>query len=779
MEIVIHGTKDGYRQLHSTNADIAYVIAKDMRIGTNDDGSLGESLYSLGFFTRGLAYSKYIIVKDTQRSSALGFIAFTLFLEHNKTLEGSNIKKLLDELSESYSKKYILNNYLNRGEKSLIREDWSFVKNISDNYNEQSRIINYQQKTGSKDPALVYFKETQDLPRHFDRPYQEEYENFKQIFFLASNQKARNTNPTNVLRNSGQELNINLNNKYYKILNLNPSSRVRIRVNNKSIATNYLIRDNSDLEISYSKNDQLYERIEEKGRLQDDRIKKYLSKEGNGIRINYEAFTTQIPKTKTIIIEPKKEGVTYFNPDLKLICKVSGYTSDTLPVINNEIVFKGEQINTKWEIKATGLTSFEEAKSIDITPLLTNSPVVFNISTKKQTTAPPKKYFYDTGNHGSLKQGAADYSLNKEGDSTIIKPNRGYEFTGWEFNNSKRTLVAQYEKSNKYKLILIGKSFIAFCLIFIIIQLTVELIDYNSTKIEQIPDYHIMTDYADGDELFLNQLYEFKRDLDDNKPITSDDNWFSKLFGKKLDTTNNKSWDRTYLLLKRAIIRRTKIDKKKFNEIDLSKFSRNQEGFVNAVKEIKTDTLNYEKVVEDLGDVSSMGLNNIKDTISDILEKINSQKEEDTKNAEKEAQIAKAKEEAKKQQQKQEQQNKKENEKREALRKQLKRDDITKDELNNLLKKYPEFKSQIKQYLKFFEIATKKDFDVFKDFKKSLTNNKNKDYFKDTPLLEFIKEICKEDNGESSNFLVYKSLKGRTTITSLKELIEKYNKKNN
>ena len=61
MEIVIHGTNDGYRQLHSTNADVAYVIAKDMRIGTNDDGSMGQSVYSLGFFTSGLAYSKYII----------------------------------------------------------------------------------------------------------------------------------------------------------------------------------------------------------------------------------------------------------------------------------------------------------------------------------------------------------------------------------------------------------------------------------------------------------------------------------------------------------------------------------------------------------------------------------------------------------------------------------------------------------------------------------------------------------------------------------------------
>lgn len=775
MEIVIHGTKDGYRQLHSTNADVAYVIAKDMRIGTNDDGSMGQSVYSLSFFTRGLAYSKYIIVKDTQRSSALGFIAFTLFLEHNKTLEGSNIKKLLDELSESYSKKYIVNNYLNRGEKSLIREDWSFVKNISDNYNEQSRSINYQQKTGSKDPAIVYFKETQELPRYFDRPYQEEYENFKQIFFLASNQKASNTNPLNVLRNSEQELNINLNNNYYKILNLDPSKKVIIKVNSKSIDANTLIRDNSDLEISYSTNNQLYETIEERGRLLDVRIKKYLSKEGNGIRINYEAFTVQIPKTKTITIEPKKEGGTYFNPNLKLTCKGS-YTPDTLPVFNNKIDFKGEQINKKWEIKATGLLYHEEAKSIIITPLYQNSPVVFNIRTKKQTTAPPKKYFYDTGLHGSLKQGAAAYSLDKEGDSTLIKPNRHYEFTGWKFDDTNKTLVAQYEKSKKSKRILIGKSFIALFLIFLIIKLIVGIIDHNSPKIKLYPDYQIIKTYIVGNEFLLNKLDIYKQELlDDKNQNIPDIDLFSKLFGKKPDSTGYKNWKKYDNKLKSAIIRRTKIDNREFNVLDLSKFSSNQKGFVNAIEKIKTDTLNYEKVVEKLGDVSGLGLNKIKDSISNILKEIESQKEVDSANAEREAQIAKDNENAEKRRlatQNQESENK-----RNALRKQLKRDDITKDELANLKNEYPELKSQIDLYSKFFEIAPKRDFDVFKDFKKSLTNNKNKDYFKDTPLLKFIKEICKEENGESSNFLVYISLRGKTTITSLKELKEKYNKK--
>ena len=776
MEIVIHGTKDGYRQLHSTNADVAYVIAKDMRIGTNDDGSMGQSVYSLGFFTRGLAYSKYIIVKDTQRSSALGFIAFTLFLEHNKTLEGSNIKKLLDELSESYSKKYIVNNYLNCGEKSLIREDWSFVKNISDNYNEQSRSINHQQKTGSKDPAIVYFKETQELPRYFDRPYQEEYENFKQIFFLASNQKASNTNPLNVLRNSEQELNINLNNNYYKILNLDLSKRVIIKVNSKSIDANTLMRDNSDLEISYSTNDQLYETIKEKGRLLDVRIQKYLSKEGNGIRINYESFTVQIPKTKTITIEPKKEGGTYFNPNLKLTCKGS-YTSDTLPVFNNKIDFKGEQINKKWEIKATGLLYHEIAEPTTITPLYQNSPVVFNIRTKKQTTAPPKKYFYDRGLHGSLKQGAAKYSLDKEGDSTLIKPNRHYEFTGWKFDDTNKTLVAQYEKSKNTKLIILGKSFIGLFLIFLIIKLIVGIIDHNSPKIAPYPNYQIIKTYTDGTELLLNKLYGYQQKLLNDNQNIPDIDFFSELFGKKPDLTGYEKWKKYDSIIKSAIIIRNQIDNREFNVLDLSKFSSNQKDFVIAIENINADTLNYEKVVEKLGDVSGLGLNKIKDSISNILKEIESQKQEDIEKAEQKAQIAKDNENAERR--RIATQNQELKKKSNALRKQLKRDDITKDELANLKNEYPEFKSQINQYLKFFEIAPKSDFDVFKDFKKSLTNNKNKDYFKDTPLLKFIREICKEENGESSNILVYKSLRGRTTITSLKELKEKYNKKNN
>ena len=59
MDIIIHGTKDGYRQLFSTNSDLAYEIAKDMRIGSNEDKSLGQSAYASFYINRKCIYKIY------------------------------------------------------------------------------------------------------------------------------------------------------------------------------------------------------------------------------------------------------------------------------------------------------------------------------------------------------------------------------------------------------------------------------------------------------------------------------------------------------------------------------------------------------------------------------------------------------------------------------------------------------------------------------------------------------------------------------------------------
>jgi hypothetical protein len=84
MDLVIYATKDGLRTLFSTNDEIAYLIAEEKRSGANKDSSLAKSIYGLSFTENGYLFSKYLIVKDTQRSNALGFIAFSIYINYKK-----------------------------------------------------------------------------------------------------------------------------------------------------------------------------------------------------------------------------------------------------------------------------------------------------------------------------------------------------------------------------------------------------------------------------------------------------------------------------------------------------------------------------------------------------------------------------------------------------------------------------------------------------------------------------------------------------------------------
>ena len=85
MNIVIYATKDGLRTLYTTNEELAYLIAEERRSGANNDNSLGQSVYTIAFTTNDSVFTKYMIVKDSQRNNALGFIAFSLLINNNKT----------------------------------------------------------------------------------------------------------------------------------------------------------------------------------------------------------------------------------------------------------------------------------------------------------------------------------------------------------------------------------------------------------------------------------------------------------------------------------------------------------------------------------------------------------------------------------------------------------------------------------------------------------------------------------------------------------------------
>lgn len=353
MEIVIHGTKDGYRTLYSTDSELAYLIAKDMRSGANEDKQLGQSVYALAFASNGLVYSKYIIIKDTQRSNAIGTISFTLFLNYDKVLKGLEIKKLLDDLSKIYSEKYIINNYLNRGEKNLIREDWTFVNDVLSNYKEQGKIRNYEEmQSGKKDAAFIYYKGERELQEYFDKPFQQEYCDYEQVLYANKDLKDTEENPLKSLRNSGVELKgIDLENEYYYLNSYNRSKEVTIKADGKQRSdrkNNNCIRAKWPIEISYSKDPQCFYPIEATGTLSNlqSKIHEYLDIKGNQIRINYDAFKNPEPIPKALIVKiADRKG----NPidDVEISCK-NKYSQIEKEVNGSKLEFKGSELREHW-----------------------------------------------------------------------------------------------------------------------------------------------------------------------------------------------------------------------------------------------------------------------------------------------------------------------------------------------------------------------------------------------------------------------------------------------
>lgn len=304
MKLAIHGTNDGYRIMYTNDEGFARLIARDIRKGARGDEQLGSTAYALVLINAGCVYSKYVIVKDSLRSFSTGTIAFSLLIERNEKIIPRDIYNLLNELYSSYSQEYIKNHYLNLGQNTLVREDWSFVDTILRRYNPTPQQSSIETLTsGSNQPAIVYYEDEEELLKYFAKPYQPQYADYQQILFIERKLQGKE-DPINVLRNSGRTLNIDLNNDYYLVNNYEPSKNVKIKANERQISkSNNKIWIKDKIEIDYSKDSDCFEPVHEEGYIIDDKIKKYILAENGIISIRYEAFENPEQKSKDVIFE--------------------------------------------------------------------------------------------------------------------------------------------------------------------------------------------------------------------------------------------------------------------------------------------------------------------------------------------------------------------------------------------------------------------------------------------------------------------------------------------
>lgn len=691
MKIFIQGRKDGYKVLYPkpTPAEF-YSFASDIQSisANNNDIYWGKSFYTLALTDGGCIFTKYIIGDDVQRGQ-LGEIGISILIPSTQKLPGTDVKKQLDELITTYIENYIIENKIVEPKTSF---DWLLFTSIADKYDEKILLRSTENDniiTGLKDPALYYYKSESDLIEHLDKPFQEEYNTYRQILFISSELKGV-SDPKNVLTNSGEEVNPDLKNEYYYLNNYNFSKGITITANGKPRSDKKgenQIRAKWQVEIKYSKDDRCFEPINVKGTLSDinSEIYKYLEIKGNQIQIKYSAFDNPTEKLKEVVFEIKDQKLKPVEGaeiqigtrpwekanDSKVIISFSGEEniqqwkvsakkesedlySSTVPIVpdsqigsvelimhkqkvvrifatdkdtgdnisnftfwcnggkwspnfDNEITFLNDDIDKIWNIEVSKKEGqFRYLGKKEYRPASGENPLYIQCEKKVEQNNFDKTYKIDAGEHGDKTSYCPAYSNSSTGDDLshhCIKPNNGYVFKGkWEIQNE--TLVAQYEKrktfASKAKTFLSKSSVIASLIVsVIVIAIGVLLVVYYLKKDK--PDVTPLTaiqinEYILGDSLMLDKLYSYE------------EKWKTQ----EGDGEVLKS-------LKQAIEKRTKINSKHFHELDYPDFKKSEQQriFYKSIDGI--DSTKNEEISSLLGDISSLTLTQIIDSINAVL----------------------------------------------------------------------------------------------------------------------------------------------------------------
>ena len=382
MKILIHGRKNGYIVLYPKPTPTEfYSFASDIQsISANNYAVYyGKNIYTLAFVNGGCIFTKYVIGNDVERGQ-LGEIGISVFIPNTYKLKGEDVKTLLDELINTYTRNYISDNKIIEPKNGF---DWLLFTSLANGYDQEllPRSSNDDNFTlGTKDPAFHYYKSDSELIEHFDKPFQEEYSDYRQILFIDSNLKG-DGNPLYVLRNSGVELNPDLKNEHYYLINYNRSKGVKITAyyNNKwhersDGKGNNKIRAKWPVEIKYSKDDRCYEPINAPGTISNlsSEIHKYVKINGNQIILQYDAFINLKKKTKRVVFKITDRKEVDFS-DAEITCE-NNNDQTVKTVINNQLVFSDEELKDSWSVIArkgdySGKTEFTPVETNESDPV--------------------------------------------------------------------------------------------------------------------------------------------------------------------------------------------------------------------------------------------------------------------------------------------------------------------------------------------------------------------------------------------------------------------------
>ena len=672
MDIAVHGTKGGCDIFTPKKLSGLF----DVGLGEGV-AALGQQAYAISFKDNNIIFSKYEIIKDVRGDKRTGFIAYSVFLPKNEKLSGSEIRSLLDRISNEYRQKYIVENNLYD-----VREDWAFLDDISRDYEQKPRFDPSDSaeilQSGPKEAAYIYYNDIEELQKYFNNPVQEVYSPFKQVLFVKHDLKGKPTNPLNALKHDPDPISnltgkVDLENPWFKLKEYHGQGKNGISI---EIRANGRLRNNKDkifkkdnISIKYSKN-KYYEEIYEEGKLSDYKIAQYLIIDEifEKIEVRKDVDLPEVSQPISFEIKDRNE-LPIFNSEIQI-----GNQSPE-KVIGHQFTytFKGEKLKELWTI--SGKKEEFEGK-IEIVPenAPRNIPLILEEYRKVTIIA-----HEDTINGDILKnitisvpnkipQNNQIVFVGDEitRDHTIIISSQGYLRFPLVYCPSKDERIKhvylqkqQVRDSRKLPTVFDGgsshvippkntnssnlftnppskKSFftkikiISIAVLTIILALIGLIIFYPNNNESDSIDANEITKYVQGTELYLSRLMAYK-DIWGYHLITQNANEndllndLLTLFGRDKHS-QSLSGNKIFQLLDSAIMIRNMIDAYEFGKLKNQHYYPDQKQFKYAVEKI--DSASYTDLEYHLSNISSLSLNEITKQINAFLASIQTSKEQ-------------------------------------------------------------------------------------------------------------------------------------------------------
>ncbi|MBE0574156.1 hypothetical protein IH575_04610 [Candidatus Dojkabacteria bacterium] len=673
MKILIHGRKNGYSVLYPKPTPIEfYSFASDIQSisANNNVVYYGKFFYTLAFVNGGCIYTKYVIGDDVERGQ-IGEIGISVFIPITRKLSGTDVKTLLDELIATYTSYYITDNKIDEPKNGF---DWLLFISLANGYDAKLLSRSFYDDTvatGTQDPAFHYYKSDNELIEHFDRPFQDEYSDYKQILFIDSNLQGI-ANPLNVLKNAGVEVNPDLKDEYYYLNHYNSSKGIKITANGKLRSDKKgenKIRSKWHVIINYSKD--YYKPIVATGSISnpDSEIYKYLEINGSNIKIKDYAFLPE-PETKTFTFEvvTKKDNLEVDDAEIKVdtqpwqflpsvtftaeelgrehkiaarkgdnlfsdVVKITpkDYSKDSifLPLIEKRVVKiiaieeNGEKNNIDdFKVWVSGGKCNTQIVS-EVTFTADEINTTWNITVEKDgyTRSSPMSYFPRNGDR------IIYFELKKNSKRTTIHTKPQNEHFSDDKKEKPKTFTSK-EKTLFSKPVVISASIVSALVLSIGIWALCHFFGNDKQPKETPHTAQQITAYVEGDAINLNTLKDCKTNWK-----SQEKNFITKsgggIFGgeTKVDRAKWKSdWQPVHESIEQAIEKRILINERNFAELKNLRYSTDQQSFKTAIEKI--DIAKYAEFGQKLGDVNSLTLTQIADSINAILTPIKQEQQE-------------------------------------------------------------------------------------------------------------------------------------------------------